>query len=169
MRRCKTMPYLLKRRIVLLMTLVLLRLLWSIPIRLVVLRNLVCDFECLTWVFFFFIWTWCSSTNGLRILNLPWNQRLVVLLCRHGVTLCLFWSWTLNLVSLQLQTEEKYQHYVNTLTDRIQTCDEILQQVIFILVLFYYWVSCGYLIWWLLFSHSVFHLDDLISCRLMTP
>ncbi|KAL5182758.1 Conserved oligomeric Golgi complex subunit 3 [Glycine soja] len=53
-----------------------------------------------------------------------------------------FYKWFTDLESaMKSETEEKYQHYVNTLTDRIQTCDEILQQVIFILVLFYYWVD----------------------------
>ncbi|XP_047261144.1 conserved oligomeric Golgi complex subunit 3-like [Capsicum annuum] len=30
---------------------------------------------------------------------------------------------------MKSETEEKYQHYVNTLTEQIQTCDSILQQV----------------------------------------
>ncbi|KOM33315.1 hypothetical protein LR48_Vigan01g287100 [Vigna angularis] len=42
----------------------------------------------------------------------------------------LFYKWFADLESaMKSETEEKYQHYVNTLTDRIQTCDEILQQV----------------------------------------
>ncbi|KAG4378467.1 hypothetical protein GLYMA_17G045100v4 [Glycine max] len=41
-----------------------------------------------------------------------------------------FYKWFTDLESaMKSETEEKYQHYVNTLTDRIQTCDEILQQV----------------------------------------
>ncbi|GMJ07578.1 Conserved Oligomeric Golgi Complex 3 [Hibiscus trionum] len=42
----------------------------------------------------------------------------------------LFYKWFTDLESaMRSETEEKYQHYVNTLTDRIQTCDDILQQV----------------------------------------
>ncbi|KAI3750712.1 hypothetical protein L2E82_21470 [Cichorium intybus] len=32
--------------------------------------------------------------------------------------------------AMKSETEDKYQQYVNTLTERIQTCDGILQQVI---------------------------------------
>ncbi|CAN1761343.1 Conserved oligomeric Golgi complex subunit 3 [Linum perenne] len=42
----------------------------------------------------------------------------------------LFYKWFTDLESaMKSETEEKYQHYVNTLTDRIQTCDDILRQV----------------------------------------
>ncbi|XVF48818.1 hypothetical protein PTKIN_Ptkin03bG0219000 [Pterospermum kingtungense] len=41
-----------------------------------------------------------------------------------------FYKWFTDLESaLRSETEEKYQHYVNALTDRILTCDDILQQV----------------------------------------
>uniref|UniRef100_A0A2P2K571 Conserved oligomeric Golgi complex subunit 3 n=1 Tax=Rhizophora mucronata TaxID=61149 RepID=A0A2P2K571_RHIMU len=41
-----------------------------------------------------------------------------------------FYKWFTDLESaMKSETEEKYQHYVNTLTERIQTCDEILSQV----------------------------------------
>lgn len=41
-----------------------------------------------------------------------------------------FYKWFLDLESaMKSETEEKYQHYVSTLTERIQTCDDILQQV----------------------------------------
>ncbi|MED6188717.1 Golgi transport complex subunit 3 [Stylosanthes scabra] len=41
-----------------------------------------------------------------------------------------FYKWFTDLESaMKSETEEKYQHYVNTLTERIQTCDDILQQV----------------------------------------
>ncbi|CAN1761345.1 Conserved oligomeric Golgi complex subunit 3 [Linum perenne] len=41
-----------------------------------------------------------------------------------------FYKWFTDLESaMKSETEEKYQHYVNTLTDRIQTCDDILRQV----------------------------------------
>ncbi|PPD86759.1 hypothetical protein GOBAR_DD16299 [Gossypium barbadense] len=41
-----------------------------------------------------------------------------------------FYKWFTDLESaMRSETEEKYQHYVNTLTDRIQTCDDILRQV----------------------------------------
>lgn len=41
-----------------------------------------------------------------------------------------FYKWFMDLESaMKSETEEKYQHYVNTLTERIQTCDDILQQV----------------------------------------
>ncbi|KAJ9183680.1 hypothetical protein P3X46_007503 [Hevea brasiliensis] len=41
-----------------------------------------------------------------------------------------FYKWFTDLESaLKSETEEKYQHYVNTLTERIQTCDDILLQV----------------------------------------
>ncbi|KAE8735272.1 Sec34-like family protein isoform 2 [Hibiscus syriacus] len=41
-----------------------------------------------------------------------------------------FYKWFTDLESaLRSETEEKYQHYVNTLTDRIQTIDAILRQV----------------------------------------
>ncbi|KAF1887450.1 hypothetical protein Lal_00040504 [Lupinus albus] len=41
-----------------------------------------------------------------------------------------FYTWFTDLESaMKSETEEKYQHYVNTLTERIQTCDDILQQV----------------------------------------
>lgn len=68
---------------------------------------------------------------------------------------------------LLMQTEEKYQHYVNTLTERIQTCDDILRQVNYpsssvmqqnLLVTIF-----------LSPSNLVSHLGFLISCRSMTP
>ncbi|CAI0384467.1 unnamed protein product [Linum tenue] len=41
-----------------------------------------------------------------------------------------FYKWFTDLESaMKSETEEKYQHYVSTLTDRIQTCDDILRQV----------------------------------------
>ncbi|KAF7837597.1 conserved oligomeric Golgi complex subunit 3 [Senna tora] len=41
-----------------------------------------------------------------------------------------FYKWFTDLESaMKSETEEKYQHYVNTLTERIQTCDDILRQV----------------------------------------
>ncbi|PPS06291.1 hypothetical protein GOBAR_AA14356 [Gossypium barbadense] len=41
-----------------------------------------------------------------------------------------FYKWFTDLESaMRSETEEKYQHYVNTLTDRIQICDDILRQV----------------------------------------
>ncbi|KAG8471879.1 hypothetical protein CXB51_036401 [Gossypium anomalum] len=41
-----------------------------------------------------------------------------------------FYKWFTDLESaLRSETEEKYQHYVDTLIDRIQTCDDILRQV----------------------------------------
>ncbi|KAI4335148.1 hypothetical protein L6164_013821 [Bauhinia variegata] len=41
-----------------------------------------------------------------------------------------FYKWFTDLESaMKSETEEKYQQYVNTLTERIQTCDDILQQV----------------------------------------
>ncbi|WCJ42882.1 Conserved oligomeric Golgi complex subunit 3 [Euphorbia peplus] len=41
-----------------------------------------------------------------------------------------FYNWFTDLESaMKSETEEKYQHYVNTLTDRIHTCDDILLQV----------------------------------------
>ncbi|KAG8657160.1 hypothetical protein MANES_03G045400v8 [Manihot esculenta] len=41
-----------------------------------------------------------------------------------------FYKWFADLESaMKSETEEKYQHYVNTLTERIQTCDDILHQV----------------------------------------
>ncbi|KAM7275531.1 hypothetical protein ACFE04_017397 [Oxalis oulophora] len=41
-----------------------------------------------------------------------------------------FYKWFTDLESaLKSETEEKYRHYVNTLTERIQTCDDILKQV----------------------------------------
>ncbi|KAA3486189.1 conserved oligomeric Golgi complex subunit 3-like [Gossypium australe] len=41
-----------------------------------------------------------------------------------------FYKWFTDLESaLRSETEEKYQHYVDTLVDRIQTCDDILRQV----------------------------------------
>ncbi|KAM3762375.1 hypothetical protein ACB098_01G340100 [Castanea mollissima] len=41
-----------------------------------------------------------------------------------------FYKWFTDLESaMKSETEEKYQHYVSTLTERIQTCDCILRQV----------------------------------------
>ncbi|XP_027176832.1 conserved oligomeric Golgi complex subunit 3 [Coffea eugenioides] len=41
-----------------------------------------------------------------------------------------FYKWFTGLeAAMKSETEEKYQHYVNTLTERIQTCDGILHQV----------------------------------------
>ncbi|XVE97818.1 hypothetical protein REPUB_Repub03eG0051700 [Reevesia pubescens] len=41
-----------------------------------------------------------------------------------------FYKWFTDLESaMRSETEEKYQQYVNTLTDRIRTCDDILRQV----------------------------------------
>lgn len=41
-----------------------------------------------------------------------------------------FYKWFTDLeAAMKSETEEKYQQYVNTLTERIQTCDGILQQV----------------------------------------
>ncbi|KAG2254098.1 hypothetical protein Bca52824_084234 [Brassica carinata] len=41
-----------------------------------------------------------------------------------------FYKWFTDLESaMKSETEEKYRHYVDTLTDRIQTCDDILHQV----------------------------------------
>ncbi|KAI5674145.1 hypothetical protein M9H77_14509 [Catharanthus roseus] len=41
-----------------------------------------------------------------------------------------FYKWFTDLeAAMKSETEEKYQHYVNTLTERIQTCDGILYQV----------------------------------------
>lgn len=41
-----------------------------------------------------------------------------------------FYKWFTDLeAAMKSETEEKYQHYVNTLTERIQTCDSILHQV----------------------------------------
>ncbi|OWM74342.1 hypothetical protein CDL15_Pgr013246 [Punica granatum] len=41
-----------------------------------------------------------------------------------------FYKWFTDLESaMKSETEEKYQQYVNTLTERIQTCDDILRQV----------------------------------------
>ncbi|CAN7064586.1 unnamed protein product [Brassica oleracea var. botrytis] len=40
-----------------------------------------------------------------------------------------FYKWFTDLESaMKSETEEKYRHYVDTLTDRIQTCDDILHQ-----------------------------------------
>ncbi|KAK4391914.1 Conserved oligomeric Golgi complex subunit [Sesamum angolense] len=42
----------------------------------------------------------------------------------------LFYKWFTDLeAAMKSETEEKYQHYVRTLTERIQTCDTILHQV----------------------------------------
>ncbi|XP_010261687.1 PREDICTED: conserved oligomeric Golgi complex subunit 3 isoform X3 [Nelumbo nucifera] len=41
-----------------------------------------------------------------------------------------FYKWFTDLQSaMKSETEEKYRHYVNTLTERIQTCDDILHKV----------------------------------------
>ncbi|WOH11318.1 hypothetical protein DCAR_0830799 [Daucus carota subsp. sativus] len=41
-----------------------------------------------------------------------------------------FYNWFIDLeAAMKSETEEKYQHYVSTLTERIQTCNNILQQV----------------------------------------
>ncbi|KAL3825492.1 hypothetical protein ACJIZ3_021521 [Penstemon smallii] len=41
-----------------------------------------------------------------------------------------FYKWFADLeAAMKSETEEKYQHYVRTLTERIQTCDSILHQV----------------------------------------
>ncbi|KAJ4708719.1 Conserved oligomeric Golgi complex, subunit 3 [Melia azedarach] len=41
-----------------------------------------------------------------------------------------FYKWFTDLeLAMKSETEEKYRHYVNTLTGRIQTCDDILRQV----------------------------------------
>ncbi|KAK6784044.1 hypothetical protein RDI58_017498 [Solanum bulbocastanum] len=41
-----------------------------------------------------------------------------------------FYKWFADLeAAMKSETEEKYQHYVNTLTEQIQTCDSILHQV----------------------------------------
>ncbi|KAL5783587.1 hypothetical protein ACOSP7_008616 [Xanthoceras sorbifolium] len=41
-----------------------------------------------------------------------------------------FYKWFTDLeLAMKSETEEKYRHYVNTLTERIQTCDDILRQV----------------------------------------
>ncbi|KAL2503381.1 sec34-like family protein [Forsythia ovata] len=41
-----------------------------------------------------------------------------------------FYKWFTDLeAAMKSETEEKYQHYVNTLTEQIQTCDIILHQV----------------------------------------
>uniref|UniRef100_A0A2C9UA37 Conserved oligomeric Golgi complex subunit 3 n=1 Tax=Manihot esculenta TaxID=3983 RepID=A0A2C9UA37_MANES len=41
-----------------------------------------------------------------------------------------FYKWFTDLeLAMKSEAEEKYQHYVNTLTERIQTCDDILHQV----------------------------------------
>lgn len=41
-----------------------------------------------------------------------------------------FYKWFADLeAAIKSETEEKYQHYVRTLTERIQTCDTILNQV----------------------------------------
>ncbi|XP_058108696.1 conserved oligomeric Golgi complex subunit 3 [Magnolia sinica] len=41
-----------------------------------------------------------------------------------------FYKWFTDLESaMKSETEEKYRHYVNTLTERIQTCDDILHEV----------------------------------------
>ncbi|XP_047330170.1 conserved oligomeric Golgi complex subunit 3 isoform X2 [Impatiens glandulifera] len=41
-----------------------------------------------------------------------------------------FYKWFTDLeAAMKSETEEKYQHYVNNLTERIQTCDGILQKV----------------------------------------
>ncbi|GFP99147.1 conserved oligomeric golgi complex subunit 3, partial [Phtheirospermum japonicum] len=41
-----------------------------------------------------------------------------------------FYKWFTDLeAAMKSETEEKYQHYVRTLTERIQTCDTILSQV----------------------------------------
>ncbi|XP_048227869.1 conserved oligomeric Golgi complex subunit 3 isoform X1 [Ricinus communis] len=41
-----------------------------------------------------------------------------------------FYKWFTDLESaMRSETEEKYQHYVDNLTERIQTCDDILRQV----------------------------------------
>ncbi|KAF5181180.1 Conserved oligomeric golgi complex subunit [Thalictrum thalictroides] len=41
-----------------------------------------------------------------------------------------FYKWFSELeLSLKSETEEKYRHYVNTLSERIETCDGILDQV----------------------------------------
>ncbi|CAN4084829.1 unnamed protein product [Withania somnifera] len=41
-----------------------------------------------------------------------------------------FYKWFADLeAAMKSETEEKYQHYVNTLTEQIQTCDRILHQV----------------------------------------
>ncbi|XP_071732127.1 conserved oligomeric Golgi complex subunit 3-like isoform X4 [Rutidosis leptorrhynchoides] len=46
------------------------------------------------------------------------------------LTLIQFYKWFMDLeAAMKSETEEKYQQYVNTLTERIQTCDGILQQV----------------------------------------
>ncbi|XP_052181598.1 conserved oligomeric Golgi complex subunit 3 [Diospyros lotus] len=41
-----------------------------------------------------------------------------------------FYKWFMDLeAAMKSETEEKYQHYLTTLTDKIQTCDSILHQV----------------------------------------
>ncbi|KAL6519237.1 Golgi transport complex subunit 3 [Orobanche gracilis] len=48
-----------------------------------------------------------------------------------------FYKWFTDLeAAMKSETEEKYQHYVRTLTERIQTCDTILNQVDLTLELF---------------------------------
>lgn len=54
------------------------------------------------------------------------NKRLII----HSLWLFLF----------LLQTEEKYRQYVNSLTERIQTCDDILHQVIFCCYMYCPWI-----------------------------
>ncbi|XP_023644127.1 conserved oligomeric Golgi complex subunit 3 isoform X1 [Capsella rubella] len=54
-----------------------------------------------------------------------------------------FYKWFTDLESaMKSETEEKYRHYVNTLTERIQTCDDILHQAGFHQVL-HITVDCG--------------------------
>lgn len=103
-------------------------------------------------------WIWCSSTNGLLILNLPWNQRLVMsgllLPSRNvlivGLTVSLFSNCRQkrNINIMWTLSQSAYKHV------------KIFSNRSFSICL--YLVSCSYLIWWLfvfLFGFSFWLVD----------
>ncbi|KAL8233145.1 hypothetical protein R6Q57_002923 [Mikania cordata] len=70
------------------------------------------------------------ENNGLSISTKPGTADESVEINSVLVNTNQFYKWFTDLeAAMKSETEEKYQQYVNTLTERIQTCDGILQQV----------------------------------------
>ncbi|PWA83224.1 sec34-like family protein [Artemisia annua] len=71
-----------------------------------------------------------KENNGLSVSTKPGNVEESGEIDGVLVNTNQFYKWFTDLeAAMKSETEEKYQQYVNTLTERIQTCDGILQKV----------------------------------------
>ncbi|XP_047965809.1 conserved oligomeric Golgi complex subunit 3 [Salvia hispanica] len=75
-------------------------------------------------------YNFASTWEQVAALSLSSTRFLISYACLVQFSFLQFYKWFADLeAAMKSETEEKYQHYVRTLTERIQTCDTILNQV----------------------------------------